>query len=111
MRVRKGGAVASEAVASEDEARGKHMYIMQRSDAPGVLKVGRSNDPMKRATVLQNGHCFWLSVLATFPNVGSKERSVHAILDPHRVSEGPGTEWFRVSFSQAVSAVLLVIDC
>ena len=86
------------------------MYIMQRSDVRGVLKVGRSNDPMKRATQLQIGQCFWVSVLATFPNAGSKERAVHTILDPHRVSEGTGTEWFRVSFSQAMSAVMLVSD-
>ena len=98
-------------VASEAEPYGEHMYIMQRSDAPGVLKVGRSNDPMKRATQLQSGHCFSVSVLATFPHAGSKERAVHDILHPRLVSEGPGREWFRVSFSQAVSAVVLVVGC
>ena len=96
--------------ASNASGVGHHLYIMRRSDAPAKLKIGRSNDPVNRAPTLQSGHCFHMSVLATFPNAGSKEHAVHAILQQHRVLEGPGNEWFNVSLSQAVSAVSMVLD-
>ena len=89
---------------------GQHLYIMRRSDAPDKLKIGRSNDPVNRAATLQSGHCFHVSVLAMFPNAGSKEQAVHAILQQRRTLEGAGIEWFNVSLSQALSAVSMVLD-
>ena len=100
----------SQSPAPETRVTGQHLYIMQRSDAPDMVKIGRSNDPTKRADDLQSGHCFFVKVRATYPNAGSKERDVHHILHQHRVSEGTGTEWFRVPLSQAMSAVSCVLD-
>ena len=89
---------------------GKHLYVMQRSDAPDLLMIGRSNDPVRRASTLQCGHCFSMRVLFIIPNTGSKEHSVHDILQEHRVSGGPSTEWFRISLAQAMSAIHSVLD-
>ena len=85
------------------------LYIMTRSDAPGILKVGRSGNPTGRAEDLQRGQCFRVTVLATFPNAGDKENAVHRVLYSHRVTEGSGQEWFRVSISQALAAVSVVL--
>ena len=54
-----------------------HLYVMQRSDAPQFGKVGRSDDPVKRAEALQSGHCFFVRVLAICSDVGHHERWVH----------------------------------
>ena len=72
-------------VVSEAPVAGQHLYIMQRSDAPDLLKIGRSNDPMRRAAAIQAGQCFSVKVRAMFPDAGSKEHDVHRILHHHRV--------------------------
>ena len=64
---------------------GQHLYIVRRSDAQDKLKIGRSNDPVNRAATLQSGHSFHESVLEMFPNAGSKEQAVHAILQQRRI--------------------------
>ena len=87
-------------------SQGQNLYIMERSDMPGVLKIGRSDNPAKRAASLQCGHCFWVKVLATFPDAGCKEHAIHSALECYRVPEGPGTEWFRVPFAMALETVV-----
>ena len=82
-----------------------HLYVMQRSDAPGILKVGRSDDPQRRAEDLQTGHCFLVRVVSVFYNVGHCERAVHAYLQEWRVDGGAGREWFRASLSMVYQAI------
>ena len=86
-----------------------HLYFMSRSDAPGALKVGRSDDPVRRALDLQAGHFFTMKVLARVEGAGGLERSVHALLQDSRV-EGPGVEWFRCSLAKALAATARVMD-
>ena len=81
-----------------------HLYVMSRSDAPGLLKVGRSDDPERRVVDLQSGHCFWITVQAVIKGRGCCEQEVHRRLQHARV-DGPGREWFQVDLPQ----VLLVI--
>ena len=82
-----------------------HLYVMQRSDAPDILKVGRSDDPQRRAEDLQTGHCFLVRVVSVFYNVGHCERAVHAYLQEWRVDGGAGREWFRASLSMVYQAI------
>ena len=82
-----------------------HLYVMQRSDAPGVWKVGRSDDPQRRAVDLQAGHCFLVHVVATFHGAGCCERAVHELLAEHRVDGGTGREWFRTSLLNVYQAI------
>ena len=82
-----------------------HLYVMQRSDAPGVWKVGRSDDPQRRAVDLQTGHCFLVHVVATFHGAGCCERAVHELLAEHRVDGGTGREWFRTSLLNVYQAI------
>ena len=81
-----------------------HLYLMSRSDAPGALKVGRSDDPTRRAHELQSGHFFTMTVLARIDHAGQHERAVHAALQDRRIP-GPGVEWFRCSLGKALMAI------
>lgn len=82
-----------------------HLYVMQRSDAPGVLKIGRSDDPTKRAGSLQSGHCFFVRVLAVFQDAGHHERLVHEQLNEFNVQTGAGQEWFRTNLASVYYAI------
>ena len=81
---------------------------MSRSDAPGALKAGRSDDPTRRAHELQSGHFFTMTVLARIDHAGQQERAVHAALQDRRIP-GPGVEWFRCSLGEALMAIGLVL--
>jgi len=82
-----------------------HLYVISRSDAPGLLKVGRSDNPERRALDLQSGHCFLVRVIAVFHNVGHRERIVHEHLQDSRVDGGSGREWFRTSLLSIYQAI------
>lgn len=84
-----------------------HLYVMTRSDAPGLLKVGRSDDPERRAMDLQSGHCFFVRVVAVFYNMGHRERAVHEYLRESRVDGGAGREWFRTSLLAIYPAIAI----
>jgi len=85
-----------------------HLYVMSRSDAPGALKIGRSDDPERRAHELQGGHFFTMKVLARVEQAGCHEHSVHAALRHCRI-EGPGVEWFQCSLGEALVAIGRVV--
>jgi len=85
-----------------------HLYAMCRSDAPGAIKIGRSDDPARRAHDLQAGHFFTMKVLARVEDAGDLERSVHAALQDRRIP-GPGVEWFRCSLDEALMAIARVL--
>ena len=93
---------------TEPEAtdRGRHLYIIECSAAPGLVKIGRSSDPARRAAELQAGQWFWVKVLAAFSDAGHLERSIHRALQQYRVTDIPGTEWFRLPYLEALGAVV-----
>ena len=66
------------------------LYIMERSDAPGIIKVGSSQDPERRRRQLEEGHTFRMSVVAVFPGAGQFEHCVHRKLAYARVMTGAG---------------------
>ena len=90
--------------------RGAHLYIMECSAAPGLVKIGRSSDPNRRAGELQASQWFWVKVRAAFTDAGHLERAIHCDLRHRRVDDIPGTEWFRISFTEALDAVCRAID-
>ena len=82
-----------------------NLYVMQRSDAPQFVKVGRSDHPVQRAESLQSGHCFFMRVLAIFSDVGQHERWVHDQLKEFQVQTGAGQEWFHTDLSTVYSVI------
>jgi hypothetical protein len=86
-----------------------HLYVMSRSDAPGLVKVGRSDNPERRAMDLQAGHCFWMVVHAIVNGRGGCEREVHRLLQHVRV-DGPGREWFRTDLPGVLVTIAAAVQ-
>ena len=86
-----------------------HLYVLSRSDAPGLLKIGRSHAPDSRAATLQSGHCFWVKVDATFKGYWHFELQVHQLL-PHTQVPGAGQELFHAELYVARSAISLAMQ-
>ena len=83
-----------------------HLYIMSRSCAPGVFKVGRSDDPDRRANDLMSGHFFKMSVHVVYREYGYLETQVHSLLKNWRKDgPGPGREWFVKSLPFIVTTI------
>ena len=101
---------ASEASTEPETDRGRHLYIIECSSAPGLVKIGRSSDPARRAAELQAGQWFWVKVLAVFSDAGRLERSIHRALQHSRETDIPGTEWFRLPYVDALDAVVAALD-
>ena len=80
------------------------LYIMARSDAPGIVKIGASQNVERRRQQLEAGHTFRMVTLASFPGAGVFEHQVHRKLDNARVLTGTGREWYRMSPSEAFQA-------
>ena len=94
------------ALRSESERRAApvgHLYVLTRSDAPDVVKVGRDADPARHAGELQTGHCFHVNVAAVFPRAGEHVSAVQAALQRYRVT--PGAGWFRCSVGEALATI------
>ena len=78
------------------------LYLATRSDAPHLLKIGRSSNAHSRCRQLQIGHCFQISVLAIFGGQGACETSVHRSLQNERVEN---SEWFTTDLLTAIETI------
>ena len=78
------------------------LYIATRTDAPHLLKIGRSSNTRDRCRQLQHGHCFQIRVLAIFRGFGDCERPVHRALRNCRIGT---SEWFCTDMLTAVEAI------
>ena len=78
------------------------LYIATRTDAPHLLKIGRSSNTRDRCRQLQTGHCFQIQVLAIFRGFGACEKPVHRALRDCRLGT---SEWFCVDMLTAVEAI------
>tara|TARA_B100000131_G_C18023053_1_gene575364 strand:+ start:493 stop:786 length:294 start_codon:yes stop_codon:yes gene_type:complete len=65
------------------------LYIIQ-SDLTGMIKIGRSKDPVKRLKQLQTGNPNELKLIASFKDQGWKEKIIHESLKSFRLKG----EWF-----------------
>ena len=85
------------------------LYIMERSDAPGIVKIGSSQKPERRRRQLEEGHTFRMRIVAVFPGAGEFEHQVHRKLAYARVMTGAGREWYRLCPSVAFQAAADVV--
>jgi len=81
------------------------LYIAKRSDAPGLLKIGRSNNPAARLVQLQTGHCFNMVPVTIFPGLGHMESAIQRALRPSRIDTGYGREWFEASTADVLNII------
>ena len=85
----------------------KELYIMTNPRILGEYKVGRSNRVDLRRAGMCASQNFDMELLAVFFDLGRLESLVHAALESKRVQEGPGQEWFKGTFEEIVSAIIL----
>ena len=81
------------------------LYIMERSDALGIVKIGSSSNPERRRRDLQQSHTFLMKLLAVFPGKGYLECKVHRRLSSLRVWTGTGREFFSLTPTEAFAMV------
>ena len=81
------------------------LYIMERSDALGIVKIGSSSNPERRRRDLQQSHTFLMKLLAVFPGKGYLECKVHRRLSSLRVWTGTGREFYSLTPTEAFAMV------
>ncbi len=91
----------AEPVKEEPKTANDSLYIFRNPIMPGVLKIGRSVSPETRCKSLSASHPFIVQIVATYGGLGFLERAIHLKLHSRRVTEGTGTEWFRIEPWQA----------
>ena len=69
-----------------------YLYFIQ-SNKTGMIKIGRSIDPQKRLKQLQTGNAEMLKLIASFKNMGWREKLIHESLKKWS-EEG---EWFNIN--------------
>jgi hypothetical protein len=93
--------------------RPNHLYVMRiGSDINGAthgLKIGRSGNVEERARDMVSSLPFDMVVLATIPGEGHIETAVHAHLAPMRNRDSNAREWFRVSLTDALIAIAVML--
>ena len=94
--------------APQERVIGLHLYVMQRSDAPCMLKIGRSTNPRLRAKDVSKHQAFDVDVIVTFDNAGVREVDVHNVLSSYRVR--PDREWFELPPENALAAIAQVLS-
>jgi len=86
-----------------------YLYVMERSDLPGVVKIGRSENPGRRARDLAEAQIFTMRVAHVIPDqkiehASKLEALVHNELSYAR-EPGNSREWFRMSTDAAACAI------
>jgi len=93
--------------------RPSNLYIMCLSTDPqGLihgLKIGRSCNIEERARELASSLPFDMVVLATIPSAGHLETAVHAHLATRRNTDSNAREWFRISLTEALIAIAVML--
>ena len=85
--------------------RGTHLYMLARDDSLGKIKIGRSDNPDRRAAEMCSGHTFRVNVICTFNYLGHLETELHRTFRDLRVEGGSGREWFRVEVADVLAEV------
>jgi len=93
--------------------RPSNLYIMCLSTDPEGqqhgLKIGRSCNIEERARDLAASLPFDMVVLATVPGAGHIETALHAHLAARRNTEANAREWFRISLTEALIAIAVML--
>ena len=77
------------------------LCVMSISKLPGIVKVGRSANPIQRAFQLAQAQPFLVNVDRQYEGYGFLELVIHRKLLPYRVEDGSGREWFHATANQA----------
>ena len=95
----------------ETQSETDHLYVMSASGGllPGLVKVGRSKNPLQRAIDLQDAQPYHMLIHALYWGAGHREKDVHRALAPFQVADAPGTEWFELSVGSACSAISRIL--
>ena len=86
------------------------LYVIRSDAFPGLLKVGRSNNPQRRLHDLSCGQPTKYELLAVYRAAGELEPSVHHRLASMRHTAGHSREWFRCTIKDVEEAVKAVSD-
>jgi len=94
-------------------AKAGYIYALSNKSIPGgILKVGRSNDPHRRAGELQVTGvpgAYVIEILVATPDAARDEARVHAALTAHRVGDrranGDMPETFAVGVPTAAAII------
>ena len=95
----------------ETQSESDHLYVMSASGGllPGLVKVGRSKNPLQRAIDLQDAQPYRILIRTLYWGAGHREKDVHRALAPFQVADAPGTEWFELSVGSACSAISRIL--
>ena len=85
------------------------LYCMRYRGNTTTVKIGRSDNPQKRARGLEAGQDFFVDVVAIFPKKGYMESHVHEVLKEKRSTRGAGTEWFDIPAEEAVERIAKIL--
>lgn len=66
-----------------------YVYVVKSSN--GLLKIGHTNEPSRRLTMLRTSTADQLTLLGVVPATVEQEKELHGLLHEHRVAR----EWFR----------------
>ena len=86
------------------------LYLMRYEFDPcGTMggKIGRTKNLAARVAKIEEGQNFRMKVLRVYRGLGNLEPLLHQLLASRRANDGPGTEWFDISFATAMKAVAL----
>ena len=88
-----------------------HLYVMSASNnlLPGLVKIGRSKNPVQRALDLQESQPYHIRLHALFWSQGHREKDVHAQLASFQVRDAPGREWFELPVQHACQSISRVL--
>jgi hypothetical protein len=76
---------------------------------PGLVKIGRSKNPLQRAIDLQESQPYHIIIHAVFWGAGWREKEVHKQLTNFQVRDAPGTEWFELPVQHVCQAIARVL--
>ena len=91
--------------------RGQHLYILERSDLPGIYKIGQSGCPTDRALRMQESHLFDVKLINSYQHMGCHESAVHIALQDYRMRSGKNSrEWFEAPIEQIYETIFKIIN-
>ena len=95
----------------ETQSDNDHLYVMSASGGmlPGLVKIGRSKNPLQRALDLQDAQPYHILIHTLYWGAGHREKDVHRALAHFQVTDAPGTEWFELSVGSACSAISRIL--
>ena len=91
---------------------GRNLYVLKTTAFPGVYKVGRANDPARRAQEIAYGNFFRLHVILDYEGMGIHESEVHDALRAFQYNPENRlrTEWFKLPEEQLIATIRDIVS-